>query len=51
MAAYNKKSVDDAIKRDPSIKPKQARLIHALLKGNRKLPKEVDFQNKRSYTV
>tara|TARA_B100001287_G_scaffold252208_1_gene233988 strand:- start:3318 stop:3443 length:126 start_codon:yes stop_codon:yes gene_type:complete len=32
---YNKKAVDDAIKRDPRIKGKEAKLIHALLKGNR----------------
>ena len=43
MATYNKKSVDEAIKRDPRIKPKEAKLIHALLKDNRKLPKQVDY--------
>ena len=33
LAAYNKQAVDEAIKRDPRIKPKEAKLIHALLKG------------------
>jgi len=33
---YNKKAVDQAIKRDPRIKPKEAKLIHALLKGRGK---------------
>ena len=32
---YNKKAVDEAIKRDPRIKGEEAKLIHALLKGNR----------------
>ena len=32
---YNKKAVDEAIKRDPRIKPKEAKAIHALLKGRR----------------
>tara|TARA_B100000424_G_scaffold187548_1_gene145807 strand:+ start:786 stop:905 length:120 start_codon:yes stop_codon:yes gene_type:complete len=32
---YNKQAVDKAIKRDPRIKPKEAKLIHALLKGRR----------------
>jgi hypothetical protein len=31
--SYNKKSVDEAIKKDPRIKPAKARLIHRLLKG------------------
>ena len=30
---YVKESVDKAIKKDPKIKPKEARLIHKLLKG------------------
>lgn len=33
---YSKEAVDQAIKRDPRIKPKEAKLIHALLKGRRK---------------
>ncbi len=32
---YNKEAVDQAIKRDPRIKPKEAKLIHALLKGRK----------------
>jgi hypothetical protein len=39
MTTYNKQAVDREIKKDPRIKPKEAKLIHALLKGNRKLPK------------
>jgi len=39
MATYNKQAVDREIKKDPRIKGKEAKLIHALLKGNRKLPK------------
>jgi len=31
---YNKESVEKAIKKDPKIKPKEARLIHSLLKGH-----------------
>jgi hypothetical protein len=30
---YVKESVDKAIKKDPKIKPKEAKLIHKLLKG------------------
>ena len=30
---YNKEAVDKAIKRDPRIKGKEAKAIHALLKG------------------
>lgn len=33
---YNKKAVDKAIKKDPRIKPKEAKLIHRLLKGRTK---------------
>ena len=33
MSNYNKKAVDEAIKRDPRIKGKEAKLIHRLLKG------------------
>jgi len=33
MRKYNKESVDKAIKKDPKIKPKEAKLIHKLLKG------------------
>ena len=35
MATYNKKAVDEAIKKDPQIKGKEAKLIHALLKGHK----------------
>ena len=31
---YNKEVVDKAIKQDKTISKKQAKLIHALLKGN-----------------
>ena len=31
---YNKDAVEKAIKKDPTIKPKEAKLIHALLKGH-----------------
>ena len=31
--SYDKKSVDESIKKDPRIKPAEARLIHRLLKG------------------
>ena len=31
---YNKEAVDRAIKQDKTIKKKQAKLIHSLLKGN-----------------
>lgn len=34
MTKYNKESVKEAIKKDPRIKPKEAKLIHALLKGH-----------------
>lgn len=30
---YNKEAVDKQIKKDPRIKGKEAKLIHALLKG------------------
>ena len=33
MAKYNKEAVDEAIKKDPRIKGKEAKLIHRLLKG------------------
>jgi len=33
MNKYNKKAVDKLIKRDKSISKKDAKLIHALLKG------------------
>ena len=33
MMDYNKKAVDKAIKQDNTIKAKEAKLIHALLKG------------------
>lgn len=36
MAQYNEKAVEKAIRKDPRIKGKEAKLIHALLKGNRK---------------
>jgi len=32
---YNKEAVDKAIKRDPRIKGKEAKLIHRLLKGRK----------------
>ena len=32
-ATYNKEAVDRAIKKDPTIKGKEAKLIHRLLKG------------------
>ena len=32
-ATYNKEEVDKAIKKDPTIKGKEAKLIHRLLKG------------------
>tara|TARA_Y100001968_G_C18907532_1_gene503688 strand:+ start:173 stop:292 length:120 start_codon:yes stop_codon:yes gene_type:complete len=32
---YNKKAVDRAIKKDPRIKGKEAKLIHRLLKGRK----------------
>ena len=34
MNKYNKDAVEKAIKKDPRIKPKEAKLIHALLKGH-----------------
>ena len=33
MAKYNKEAVDKAIKKDPRIKAKEAKLINRLLKG------------------
>ena len=33
MPEYNKEEVDRAIRKDPRIKPREAKLIHALLKG------------------
>jgi|TARA_B110000046_G_scaffold173162_1_gene195538 hypothetical protein len=33
MVKYNKEAVDKAIKKDPKIKGKEAKLIHRLLKG------------------
>jgi hypothetical protein len=33
MATYNKAAVNKAIKKDKRIKPKEASLIHRLLKG------------------
>jgi len=36
MVTYNKKAVDEAIKKNPKIKPKEAKLIHRLLKGRKK---------------
>jgi ribosomal protein L22 len=41
MATYNKKSVDKAIKRDTSIEPNEARLIHRLLRGRTTRPEVV----------
>jgi len=35
MTQYNEKAVDEAIKRDPRIKGKEAKLIKALLKGRK----------------
>ena len=35
MATYNKKTVDKAIKKNPRIKPKEAKLIRRLLKGRK----------------
>tara|TARA_R110001599_G_scaffold2192_11_gene11651 strand:+ start:2690 stop:2935 length:246 start_codon:yes stop_codon:yes gene_type:complete len=35
MSKYNKEAVSKAIKRDPRIKGKEAKLIHSLLKGRR----------------
>ena len=32
-STYNKEAVDQAIKKDPKIKGKEAKLIHRLLKG------------------
>lgn len=32
-STYNKEAVDKEIKKDPSIKGKEAKLIHRLLKG------------------
>jgi len=37
MTQYNEKAVDSAIKRDPRIKGREARLIKALLKGRKKV--------------
>ena len=37
MNKYNKEAVQKAIDRDKSISKKEAKLIHALLKGNRAL--------------
>lgn len=37
---YNKEAVEKAIKKDPRIKGREAKLIHALLKGNRKSKQE-----------
>ena len=34
MTKYNKEAVDKAIKKDPKIKGKEAKLIHRLLKGH-----------------
>ena len=36
MATYNKESVDAEIRKDPRISSKEAKLIHALLKGHKK---------------
>ena len=36
MKIYNKEAVDKAIKLDPRIKGKEAKLIHKLLKGRGK---------------
>lgn len=33
LPAYNPKAVDAEIRKDPRIKGREARLIHALLKG------------------
>jgi|TARA_B110000438_G_scaffold286563_1_gene317911 hypothetical protein len=33
MVKYNKEAVDKAIKKDPKIKGKEAKLIHRLLRG------------------
>jgi hypothetical protein len=33
MIKYNKPAIDKEIKKDPRIKGKEAKLIHALLKG------------------
>lgn len=32
---YNKAAVDNAIKKDPKIKAREAKLIHRLLKGRK----------------
>ena len=40
MSKYNKEAVNKAIKRDPKIKGKEAKLIHGLLKGWRKSVKD-----------
>ena len=36
MTTYNKESVDAEIRKDPRISSKEAKLIHALLKGHKK---------------
>jgi uncharacterized protein YbaA (DUF1428 family) len=36
MTKYNKDAVEKAIKKDPRIKGKEAKMIHALLKGRSK---------------
>lgn len=40
MAEYNKSAVDAQIRKDPRIKGKEARLIHALLRGREPSSKE-----------
>lgn len=40
MAEYNKAAVDAEIRKDPRIKGKEARLIHALLRGREPSSKE-----------
>jgi len=44
MNKYNKESVEKAIKKDPRIKPKEAKLIHVLLKGHSADAKKRSFK-------
>ena len=50
MDKYNKKAVDKLIKRDKSISKKEAKLIHALLKGRGQIMKK-NKKNKKEEEI
>ena len=46
---YNKEAVEKEIKKDSRIKGREAKLIHALLKGNRKSKQDYDMKHPSAF--